>query len=47
MKGPEISDELEKAKPAIKKFGGQIEKIDVVELEENLNHSIIVIKKSV
>ncbi|MCL2576718.1 MAG: 16S rRNA (guanine(527)-N(7))-methyltransferase RsmG [Defluviitaleaceae bacterium] len=45
MKGPEISEELDKAKPAIKKHRGQIEKFDIVQLTEGLNHSIIVIGK--
>ena len=45
MKGTEISEEIENAKPVIKKFGGQIEKIDIVQLSEELKHSIIVIKK--
>jgi 16S rRNA (guanine527-N7)-methyltransferase len=43
MKGTEISEELQKAKPAIEKYGGRVEKIDTVKLAEGLFHSVVVI----
>jgi len=44
MKGFEISEELEKAKPIINKLGGKTEKIDIVNLPEGLQHSVVVIR---
>jgi len=46
MKGPEISGELEKAKPALLKKGGVIEKIDTVEITDGLKRSIVAIRKN-
>jgi 16S rRNA (guanine527-N7)-methyltransferase len=46
MKGPQIQAELEKSKPAIQKYGGQIEKIALVELTPDLSHSIVVVRKN-
>ncbi|MCL2225961.1 MAG: 16S rRNA (guanine(527)-N(7))-methyltransferase RsmG [Defluviitaleaceae bacterium] len=46
MKGPDIQDELKNAKPAIEKYGGHIEKIDLVKISEGQTHSIVAIKKS-
>jgi 16S rRNA (guanine527-N7)-methyltransferase len=45
MKGPGVSEELENAKPAIKKYGGQIKTVILVQLAEGLKHSVIVIRK--
>jgi 16S rRNA (guanine527-N7)-methyltransferase len=45
MKGPNIADEIQNAKPALKKFSGEIEKIDTVEIANGLSHSIILIRK--
>jgi 16S rRNA (guanine527-N7)-methyltransferase len=45
MKGPEITEELEKAKPALAKKGGTVEKIAITEIAEGIKHSIVVIRK--
>lgn len=46
MKGPNIEDELENAKNAIKELGGEIEKIETFHLpNSNIERSIIIIKK--
>ena len=44
MKGPDIQNELQKAKPAIKKHGGSIIDIKTIEISKGLKHSIIVIR---
>ncbi|MCL2216978.1 MAG: 16S rRNA (guanine(527)-N(7))-methyltransferase RsmG [Defluviitaleaceae bacterium] len=46
MKGPDVSDELEKAKPALEKKGGTIEKVDTVEIADSLHRSIVVVLKN-
>jgi len=46
MKGPCVSEELEKAKPAIAKQGGQIKSVDVVEISPEIKHSIVVIERN-
>lgn len=43
MKGPDVTEELEKAKPALTKYGGIVDKVDVVEIAPGLKHSIIVV----
>lgn len=45
MKGAEIAAELEAAKPALKKFGGILEKTEIAEISEGLRHSILVIRR--
>jgi 16S rRNA (guanine527-N7)-methyltransferase len=45
MKGPQIQAELQNAKPAIKKYGGSVEKIALAELAPGLSHSIVIIRK--
>ena len=46
MKGPQIEEEIDNAKNAIKILGGEIEKIDEIELpESDIKRTIIVIKK--
>lgn len=46
MKGPNISEELEKGKKAIKILGGEIEKIDNFSLENGADiRNIIIVKK--
>lgn len=46
MKGPNIDDEVNNAKNAIKILGGDIEKIDNFELpDSNIKRNIIIIKK--
>lgn len=46
MKGPNVEDEIENAKNAIKKLGGEIEKIDNFELpDSDIKRSVIIIKK--
>jgi len=44
MKGPGITDELTKAKPAIAKLGGQVVGIDSVEIAQGLTHTILTIQ---
>ena len=43
MKGPDVNDELHKAKPAIKKYGGEVIDIKTYEIAEGVKRSIIVI----
>lgn len=45
MKGPNIDDELENSKNAIKILGGEIEKVESLVLPGNLERNIIIIKK--
>lgn len=45
MKGPNIEQELEEAKKAIKVLGGEIYKIEKFKINEELNRNLIVIKK--
>lgn len=45
MKGPNIEEEIEEAKNAIEILGGKIENIDNIQLPENLERNIIIIKK--
>ncbi|MCL2385980.1 MAG: 16S rRNA (guanine(527)-N(7))-methyltransferase RsmG [Defluviitaleaceae bacterium] len=45
MKGPEVSEELQKAKPALEKYRGSVENITIAELTPELRHSIITIRK--
>lgn len=45
MKGPNIDDELENSKNAIKILGGKIEKVESLVLPSNLERNIIIIKK--
>ena len=45
MKGPNIEQELEDAKKAIKLLGGEIEKIEKIQLDNEFERNIIVIKK--
>jgi len=45
MKGPDVSDELEKAKPAIAKYGGIIKRVDTVEIADGVGRAIIEISK--
>ena len=47
MKGPEISREIEMAKPAIEKHGGFIENIHMVKLSHARTHSVVAIRKCV
>jgi len=44
MKGPNVLEELEKAKPAIAKQGGHVKSVDTVEISNEIKHSIIVIE---
>jgi len=45
MKGPEVTEEIEKAKPALGKLGGIIESIDSIEISRAMGRSIIAIRK--
>ena len=46
LKGPNAYDEVENAKNAISELGGEIEKVEEVELPNtDLKHTIVVIKK--
>jgi 16S rRNA (guanine527-N7)-methyltransferase len=45
MKGPDVYEELENAKPALKKMGGHVKSVDIVKIADGLSHSIVVIEK--
>ena len=45
MKGPDISDELENATPAIKKYGGRVKDVCITELPGGIKHSIVSITR--
>jgi len=45
MKGPDITQELENAKPALNKLGGQIIAVDTANISAEISHSIVVIEK--
>jgi 16S rRNA (guanine527-N7)-methyltransferase len=45
MKGHDVAEEIENAKAALKKFGGVVESVNIVEIAEGMKHSIIVVKK--
>ncbi|MGM0396136.1 MAG: 16S rRNA (guanine(527)-N(7))-methyltransferase RsmG [Bacillota bacterium] len=47
MKGPEVDEEVEASKNAIKTLGGNVEEIKYINIpESNIVHSLIVIKKT-
>jgi len=45
MKGPDVSEELESAKPAIRKLNGTVVEVQKVEIVPGLIHSIVAIRK--
>ena len=45
MKGPNIKQELDEAKKAIEILGGKIEKIENINLDNNLERNIIIVRK--
>lgn len=45
MKGPNVEQELEDAKKAIKLLGGEIEDIKKIQIDDELERNIIIIKK--
>ena len=45
MKGPNIEQELREAEKAIKLFGGEIEKIEKIEINGEFERNIMMIKK--
>lgn len=46
MKGPKVNEEIELAKNAIKILGGELEKIEQIEIsEEKMQRNIVIIKK--
>ena len=45
MKGPDVSVEINDAKPIIKKLGGKVRQISVVEISPDIRHSIILVDK--
>ena len=45
MKGPDVLDELEKAKTAIKKFGGEVGEVKTYEIADGIKRSIVTITK--
>ena len=46
MKGPDIEEELNLSKNAIKTLGGQIEKVEMVKIPlSDIEHSLVIIKK--
>jgi len=47
MKGPDIEEEIDNAKPALKKQGGSIKSVDLVRLAPGIEHSIIVVQRTV
>ena len=47
MKGPDVTEELEKARPVIAKLGGVIEAVDRVEIATGLVHSVVVVRKQI
>ena len=46
MKGPDVAEELDRAKPILAKRGGMVKSVDLVEIAEGLSHSIVVIEKA-
>jgi len=46
MKGPNVSDELAKAKPSLTKLGGVLKTVDVVEITPEIRHSIVVVRRN-
>lgn len=45
MKGPKATEELEKSRKAIEVLGGRFEKIENINIDENMERNIIIIKK--
>ena len=45
MKGPDVSDEIKEAKPALRKLGGEVESIETAEISQAMGRSIVVIRK--
>lgn len=45
MKGPNVEQELEEAKKAIKLFGGEIEEVKMIQINEEFERNLIIINK--
>lgn len=45
MKGPDAAEEIEEAKSAINKLGGEVESVDIIEISQGMGRSIIAIRK--
>ena len=45
MKGPKATEELEKSRKAIEVLGGRFEKIENINIDENMERNIVIIKK--
>lgn len=45
MKGRDTTDELDEAKYVLKKLGGIVKSVDIVNLTEEIRHSIVVVKR--
>ena len=46
MKGKDVLEEIENAKPALKKKGGVFERVDYLKLTDDITHSVVVVKKA-
>ena len=47
MKGPDVEEEVENSKQAIKTLGGEVESVEVFNIPlSDINHSLVIIKKS-
>ena len=46
MKGPNTYEEIQDAKPALRKYGGVIESLETVDISQEIRHAIIVVKKT-
>jgi len=45
MKGPDVAEELESAKPILQKFGGCVKDVHVVEIAAGLFHSVVMVAR--
>jgi len=45
MKGPDVHDEIEEAKPILDKLGGVVENIETVDISQGIGRSVIVVRK--
>lgn len=45
MKGPDVAEEIEEAKPVLYKLGGQVESVEAVEISRGMGRTVIAIRK--
>jgi len=45
MKGPDVEDEVNEAKPVLDRLGGVVERVEIVDISQGMRHSVICVTK--